>query len=170
MLEIAAFLCLPGALTVLYVLSVIDLREGLLPNEFVMALGALGLVFHISTLFQYLDSLNMVLGAFVGGGILYVIRGGANAIYKDDTLGLGDVKLMAAAGIWLGPEFILIALTAGAFAGFLHGMGVALYTVSRAKIGINLRKMSIPAGPGFAIGIIGAAIVKFWTLPAVLLP
>src|SRR5262245_17971790 len=120
--EIVALLCLPAALIVLYVLALIDFRSGLLPNELVMCFAGLGFIFHFCTLFHYLSPIDMMLGAVTGGGLLYVIRTGANFLTKDDALGLGDVKLLAAAGLWLGPQGVLIALIAGAFAGLWHGV------------------------------------------------
>lgn len=165
MLEIIAFICLIGALVILYFLSAIDLREGLLPNELVAALAALGMVFNISTLYLYTNFVEMALGAFIGGGILYLIRGIANTIYKDDALGLGDVKLLTAAGLWLGPELVLVAMTLGAFAGFMHGIGIALRTRIKSKVSMDIKNLSLPAGPGFALGIVMAGVFKFWSFP-----
>ena len=107
----------------------------------------------------------MALGALIGGGMLFTIRAVANKIYQQDTLGLGDVKLMAAGGLWLGPEAILMAAAIGAFAGFLHGLGIALYTVGKAKVPMQLSKLTIPAGPGFAAGLLVMAIYTFRNLP-----
>lgn len=169
MLEIIAALCLIGAIILLITLSYIDLKEHLLPNEMVLGLACCGFVFNLCMMFLYTDMIGMALGAIVGGGMLYVIREGANYIYQEDTLGLGDVKLMAAGGMWLGPEHILIAAAVGAFAGFLHGLGVAAYTVSKAKVPMQLSKLSIPAGPGFAVGLVAVAIYKFSNFPELLL-
>ncbi len=170
MLEIIALLSLIGSLLVLYILSVIDLRDRLLPNELVMGFMCLGLIFHLSTLMHYTGFTDMALGALIGGGILFLIRGVANAFYKEDTLGLGDIKLLGAAGIWLGPEAILIAMTIGAFLGFLHGMMVALRTVSNSKVGMDLTKLAIPAGPGFALGIVITGALYFRDIFQVLWP
>ena len=170
MLEIIALSCLAGTLIILYILSVIDLRDRLLPNELVMGFMSLGVVFHLSTVFHYSGFVDMALGAFIGSGILYVIRGTANAYYQDDTLGLGDVKLLGAAGVWLGPEAILIAMTIGAVCGLLHGMVIALRIVGNAKTRIDLKKLSIPAGPGFALGIIITGIIRFWDIKTALWP
>lgn len=167
MLEVLAILSLAGALILLFALSYIDLRDGLLPNELVMGLAATGLVFHLCLLFYYLSMADMVMGAVVGGGILYAIRQCANFIYKEDALGLGDVKLMAAGGIWLGLEGILIAMTIGAFAGFIHGLSVALISMRKAGIKASLSRFSIPAGPGFAAGLLATAIYLFRDLPFV---
>lgn len=169
MLEILAALCLVAAIILLIALSYIDLKEHLLPNELVLGLACCGFVFHLCTMFAYSDMIDMGLGAIIGGGMLYVIREGANYFYEEDTLGLGDVKLLAAGGMWLGPENILIAAAVGAFAGFLHGLGVAVYTVSKAKVPMQLSKLAIPAGPGFAVGLIATAIYIFWNFPDLLL-
>lgn len=166
MLTIIAILCLLGALVILLILSAIDLKVGLLPNEFVLGLLALGLVFHLSTLYKYLTMTEMALGGFIGAAVLYVIRGLADKFYQEDSLGLGDVKLMGAAGIWLGPYFILIALTAGALAGLVHGLGLAFYWKIKTKGPLHLSSLSLPAGPGFAVGILIAAIYAFRDLPA----
>lgn len=170
MLEIIAAICLLGALILLLVLSYVDLKEHLLPNELVLGLASCGFVFHLCTMFYYLEMVDMMIGALIGGGMLYVIRGVANYYYDEDTLGLGDVKLLAAGGIWLGPENILIAAAAGAFAGFLHGLGVAVYTVGKAKVPMQLSKLAIPAGPGFAVGLVATAIYAFWNFPSQFMP
>lgn len=156
-----AFACLTGALILLISLSIIDLRTRLLPNALVLPFALLGVAFHITTSWHYLAPLNMAFGAAMGFGILYGIRFIANRIYKQDTLGLGDVKLIAAAGLWLGPDGILMALSLGAFCGMLHGLGVALYQSAKTGQKINLNRLEIPAGPGFALGIILMGLYQY---------
>ena len=51
MLEILALLSILGGLGLLYFLSSIDLKIGLLPNELVLGFLACGLVFHLCTVF-----------------------------------------------------------------------------------------------------------------------
>ena len=46
----------------------------------------------------------------VGGGILWVIGWVGSRIYGRDAMGLGDVKLLAAGGGFLGPCGVLWAL------------------------------------------------------------
>ncbi|MCD8497634.1 MAG: A24 family peptidase [Alphaproteobacteria bacterium] len=150
-----------GALTLLCALSVIDLKHGLLPNELVLGLACTGVVFHSAFMFHHVNLEDMAIGAFIGGGILFLIREIANRVYQEDTLGLGDVKLMAAGGVWLGPEGILIALTLGALAGFLHGLFAAITSMARAGVKSDLSRFSIPAGPGFAVGLVLAALYQF---------
>jgi leader peptidase (prepilin peptidase) / N-methyltransferase len=44
-----------------------------------------------------------VLGALLGGASLYAIKAGYERVRHVEGLGLGDVKLFAAGGAWLGP-------------------------------------------------------------------
>ncbi len=161
MLEIITGVTILGAFLILIILSYIDLKTHLLPNEFVLGLATLALIFHLSTLFYYCDLPDMLLGAFIGGGSLYLVRGVASYFYGEDALGLGDVKLLAAGGLWLGSEHILLAITIGAMAGFAHGVYVAIYTSAKSKVKIDLNRLSIPAGPGFAVGLFITGALKF---------
>lgn len=165
-LEIFAFLCLIGAVGLLVTLSVIDLKIGLLPNIHNAVLAVFGMTFHALTSFMWLNPQDILVGALFGGGMLYAVRLVANHFYKRDTLGLGDVKLLAAAGIWLGPQGILLAITLGAFAGLIHGVGVIGYNrLNQGKLVRStgpLSEFSIPAGPGFAVGILCAGIYQYW--------
>jgi len=170
MLEIITVLCLVSTLIVLTLLSLIDLKEKILPNELVLGFMTLGIVFHISTVFSILSFQDMAFGALIGFGALYFIRTLANMAYNQDTLGLGDVKLLGAAGIWLGPYHILIAMALGALMGVFHGLAVAFYIRKKTGNFPNLNMLSLPAGPGFAMGIVVTGVLKFWTLPAMLMP
>lgn len=168
MLSFIAVLCLLGALILLLALSIVDLRTWLLPNEMVTGFMTCGLIFHLSTVFAFASVIDMALGAFIGGGSLYLIRGVSNMFYRVDTLGLGDVKLLAAAGVWFGPHYILIAMTCGAFAGLLHGLAYVLYIGMKTGTFPGLSRLALPAGPGFAAGIVVTAFVAFEKLPAML--
>jgi len=160
MLSIIALLCLLGALVLLIALSVIDLKIKLLPNELVLGFATLGIVFHLTTLNKVLPMTDIAFGALAGFSVLYLIRLAANAYYKQDALGLGDTKLMAAAGIWLGLEGVLTAIWVGAIAGLVHGLAYAAYIAFKDKTPMTISRLAIPAGPGFAIGIV---IVGFMT-------
>lgn len=147
-----------GALTLsallLLALSLIDLKTRLLPDKLVFPFALLAPVFHAATGFSFLSPLAMIGGGLLCGGLLYAIRAMANRIYKTDTLGLGDVKLMGAAGLWLGPEIVMLSLSAGAAAGLVHGVTVALYSALKNKEKPQFKGLKIPAGPGLAVGIV----------------
>lgn len=152
-----SFSYLVAALAVLAALSAIDLKTRLLPNPLVLLLAVLGVLFHISTEFALTLPLQSVAGAATGYGLPWIIRFFANRFYGRDSLGLGDVKLLGAGGIWLGAEGVLLAITLGAFAGLAHGVGVALWGAVKNGAPFTLRRLTIPAGPGFAVGLIAAA-------------
>lgn len=154
-------LALAGLLT-LITLSIIDLRVWLLPNWLNLTLAILGIAFHASIQFTILEPIQLLYGAFLGAGTLLAIRFFGNMYYKQDTLGLGDVKLLGAAGLWLGVEGVVMAMTIGAFAGLLHGIGFAFARAIKEKTKPDLHRLMIPAGPGFCVGILISCIWKFW--------
>lgn len=156
-----AILCLIGAAGLLIQLSLIDLRVRLLPNVLVLPFALLALLFHATAPGATLSPMEIIAGAALGFGILYGIRLIANHLYQQDTLGLGDVKLMGAGGLWLGPDNILMALSLGALFGMLHGLGVAAYQAKKNGTKINLNTLEVPAGPGFALGIVVLALYQY---------
>jgi len=156
-----AFACLIGAIMTLIALSVIDLRVRLLPDKLVLIFAILGVCFHIVSDWAYFQPEDIILGAAIGFGILYGIRFVANRLYGQDALGLGDVKLLAAAGLWLAVDGVLAAMTLGALFGLLHGLLAAFYTAIKTRRRPNLSRLEVPAGPGFALGIIAIGIYQF---------
>lgn len=158
-ISILPLLCFIIAFCSLLAMSWVDLKIWILPNPLVLIVALSGLFFHILTEAQFIPPVDIFLGCVAGFGILFSIRALANYLYQQDTLGLGDVKLMAAGGIWLGLEGILFALTAGSIASLLHGVGHYIYLSFKGKKPESLSKLQIPAGPGFAAGLI---LVAFW--------
>ena len=142
-------------------LAIIDLKTRLLPNVWVGAFALSGLAFHALTQMQFISWQSAVIGILLGGGLLLLIRAAGNFYYKQDTLGLGDVKLMAAAGLWLGQEYILLALVCGALAGLVHGFAMMIAHRIKHQEAAQLSTFSLPAGPGFIVGIVIGALAKF---------
>lgn len=161
MTDIIALLCLLSAMGLLIALSIIDLKHWILPDELNLALAACGVVFHVVTAYAFSNIPDMLLGAGIGAGMLYAIRFFANRHYGRDTLGLGDVKLLGAAGLWLGFEATTQAITVGAAAGLVHGLIYAAWLAHSTKQKFNIRGLTIPAGPGFAVGIAAIGAYKF---------
>jgi len=159
-----ALLCMVVTLFAFIWMSIIDLKIRILPDELNLAVAVCGLLFHFALNWSYLSPLECVMGALAGGGVLLAIRTVANRIYGMDTLGLGDVKLLAAVGLWLGPENTMLALSAGAFAGLFHGIFYLAYFNMVHKKGLAFRGLTIPAGPGFVIGAVGMGVWMFWGL------
>jgi len=154
MIEILILLCLIVSAFLLILLVVADFKTYLLPNIYVFPFAILGIVFHFSTDFDMLSLSEVLIGGAFGYGILYAIRFAGNKYYGQDSLGLGDVKLLGAAGLWLGLEGVLIAMTAGAFFGLIHGLLFATLISVKNNAKFSITQLKIPAGPGFIAGII----------------
>jgi prepilin signal peptidase PulO-like enzyme (type II secretory pathway) len=152
------------SLFILALLFHIDLRTRLLPNRYVLQLFFAGLAFHIASGFNYNPFFDLLIASISGSGLLFAIRSIGNRLYGFDTLGMGDVKLIGAAGIWLGSEYIFLAITLGALMGVLHGLGIVFYSRFWAAEKITLNSLSIPAGPGFIVGIVMCAVLKYYAL------
>jgi len=157
------------AIGLLGVLTIIDLRHYLLPDKYVFPFGLLGIVFHAATGFRVITPETMIMGAVVGAGILLIVRHFGNKVYKQESMGLGDVKLLGAAGFWLGAADVTIALTIGALAGLLHGIGIAVARKVKTGEAFNMSRLILPAGPGFIVGIlvvmaylIGPELIYIW--------
>ena len=156
------------SLIILTILFWVDLKTRLLPNKYVLQIFISGIIFNALTEFSTINFADAVTACILGGGLLLLIREGGNRIYKTETLGMGDVKLIGAAGIWLGTEYIFLAIATGAIFGVFHGIIYAAYLRKKTKQKVSFTRLSIPAGPGFIIGIILCAIIKFHILiPAI---
>lgn len=95
---------------------VTDLRSRRIPNSLVLALAFTGLVF-------------VLWRSPVGRGVLYAVYGFTVSLmiwlpfWLLGMLGAGDVKLFAAAGIWLGPTGALQASLLAALVGGVLALG-----------------------------------------------
>jgi leader peptidase (prepilin peptidase) / N-methyltransferase len=131
--------------TMLAAVTLTDLERRVIPNV-VLAAGALagaGLVWA-----AYPDSLaeHAIAAAAAGGGLFVV------AIAYPRGMGMGDVKLAAVMGLYLGRAVapaLLIAFAVGA----LVGVGLIL------RHGTAARKRAIPFGPFLALGGVAALFV-----------
>jgi leader peptidase (prepilin peptidase)/N-methyltransferase len=100
----------------LLALTLIDMEHQLLPDALTLSLLWLGLV--LQALAWLPGSLNdAVLGAAIGYLALWLLATGYRYWRGIDALGLGDAKLLAALGAWLGwqmlPTVLLIAAGGG---------------------------------------------------------
>lgn len=153
-MELYALLCIACALILLIWMSVVDFKHMILPDELNAGLAVCGVLFHVLTQYDYMDWEDMAWGVAMGGGFLWGIRALANRHYGREAMGLGDVKLMAAAGVWLGMEQTLNAITMGAAISLIHGVIYAFMKSRKENTPFSIQGMTIPAGPGFVGGIL----------------
>jgi leader peptidase (prepilin peptidase)/N-methyltransferase len=134
---------------ILIVLFVIDLEHQILPNAITLPGIAIGLAFSV---FAPPGLLDAVLGALLGAGVLYGIAAAYYLVRKEEGMGMGDVKMLAMIGAFLGWRAVLLTLVMSSFAGSL--VGVALMTLHRGGM-----KYALPFGTFLALGALLAMLV-----------
>lgn len=137
------------------VVTFIDFDYRIIPN----GLNYMGIVLApiVSTLFPYLHRripveivsdvhlagfLASVLGIIVGGGVIYAVRVFGKVIFQKEAMGLGDVKLMAFVGGFLGWDAVLLIFFIGCLLGAIFGVMIKVIT----------KDSYIPFGPYLSAG------------------
>ena len=125
----------------------IDIRDGIIPDWLNVAIAVLGLARVIMTadLFTAIEAVGEGIAI---GAIFWLLRRLYFAYRGIQGLGLGDVKLLAAAGIWVGVAGIPIVLLIGTVTA-LACAGVTQLS-GRALTG----RTSLPFGPFLAAGLL----------------
>ena len=72
------------------------------------------------------DVLDAILGAAVGGGLLWVVSEAYFKLRGREGMGLGDVKMMLMAGAFLGAKRTLLTILAGSLLGSVLGVAIIL--------------------------------------------
>jgi leader peptidase (prepilin peptidase) / N-methyltransferase len=126
----------------LIVLFAIDLEHQILPNLITVPGIVVGLACATVLPPGLRDAL---IGAAIGGGVLFAIAEGYYRIRGEEGMGMGDVKMLAMIGAFLGWKLTLVALVLASFTGSLVGI---LVLVSR-RGGL---KAALPFGTFLAIG------------------
>jgi leader peptidase (prepilin peptidase)/N-methyltransferase len=159
----------------LVVLTITDLRERILPDSVnFFGVGA-GLLFSFFTSpmdgtaawianrwFDFpppqpaLSFADAVLGAAVGSGMLWAVAEGYFRLRGREGMGLGDVKMMAAVGVFLGLKRTLMTVLAGSLLGSV--IGIVLISLSKKD-----RNYELPFGTFLGAG---ALLVLFFGTPA----
>ena len=96
-----------------------------------------------------------ILGALFGGGSLFLVGYFFEKIRKKQGLGMGDVKMMALVGAFLGYRLTLLTIFTGSLIGSI--LGVVLILLGKSNLQTKLAF-------GVFLGI-GAAFSLFWGLP-----
>lgn len=139
-------------LSALLVCSFIDLNQMIIPD--VISLPMIALSPLVAWLHPDLTIKSSMFGVLIGFGIFYGIAWIYVLIRKEYGLGMGDVKLLAAIGGWLGVEAILPTVFFGSILGSFVGLVALIFS---RKVGL---KTALPFGPFLAVG---ATIHLFWT-------
>jgi leader peptidase (prepilin peptidase)/N-methyltransferase len=151
--DLWAWSCLVVLTTALGALAVIDFRTGYLPDVIVAPLGVVGLIVALAGSPIGVTWPTALIGAALNGAVFYALRWVVTKLKGREAMGLGDVKLVAAGGLWLGPAalpYIMAVGGLGTLAGALIGGLVTRKPVWQGEM---------PLGPGLALGIWGVFVV-----------
>jgi len=108
---------------VLIVLFGTDLETGRLPNVVTIPSIAAGFLFSLGLPPGIRDSL---VGAALGGGLLWLVRWGWKQAKGVEGMGLGDVKMLAMIGAFLGWRQTMLVLFLASIGGAIVGIGLIL--------------------------------------------
>ena len=133
---------------VLVVLFVVELRHLLLPNVLTLPGVGVGLA---CSLWLPPGWVSAGIGALAGGGVLFGIAEGYYRIRGEEGLGMGDVKMLAMVGAFLGWELMIVTLILASVAGSL--VGVAVLATGRGGL-----KYALPFGTFLALGALAASL------------
>lgn len=141
----------------LIVLFTIDLEHQILPNRITLPGIVVGFLASVWLPPGWRDSL---LGMLLGAGILWGIAEAYLRVRREEGLGMGDVKMLAMIGAFLGWQQVLVTLVLSSIGGSL--VGVALVAVGRGTM-----KYALPYGTFLALGavtssLVGEAIVAWY--------
>jgi leader peptidase (prepilin peptidase)/N-methyltransferase len=130
------------------VLFAIDLRHHILPNAITVPGIVVGFVLSVLLPPGWLDSL---IGLMAGGGVLFAIAEIYLRLRGIEGLGMGDVKMLAMIGAFLGWKLMLVTLVLASFSGSLIGLAI----IASGRGGM---KFALPFGTFLAVGALVAAV------------
>lgn len=130
------------------VLLVTDLQHRLLPNAITIPGIVAGFLFSLTAPPGWVDSL---IGAAAGAGLLLGIAWTYARLRHEEGLGMGDVKMLAMIGAFLGWKLMLVTLVLSSLTGSV--VGLALIGSGRGGM-----KYALPFGTFLALGALVAAV------------
>ena len=151
-----------------------DLADWTIPDEITLpgipvgiALSLLGMVWGASSGLRVTELYDSLLGAALGGGILFGLDRITVFLLKKPGMGFGDVKLLAMVGAFLGWQGALGTLVIASLLGSVAGLFLILYfrlcpkpevakeeqdTAGNSDDNISLEGHYLPFGPWLALG------------------
>ena len=110
-------------IAILVYLAYYDLRTFRLPDVITLPLILLGLLFNSLSNQRFISFQDAIIGATLGYTCLWLLNLLYRIVKKQDGVGMGDAKLLAALGAWLGwfalPSILLMASLTGLIGGII---------------------------------------------------
>lgn len=136
-----------------------DLRHMILPDALNALLAGAAIAFHLANDWLYVAPADALGGAVLGAGLLYGLR----SIYLQrrgiEALGLGDVKFMIGAGLWVGVWGVPLLLALASLAALL-----TIGCLAGARL-IPIADMSarrFPFGPALCLALVAVCLERVW--------
>lgn len=135
--------------------SAIDIRERRLPDVITLPLIVLGLA--ATAVLSPSELPTHLFASAAAYAVLWLVATVFRSLRGYDGLGMGDAKLLAAAGAWLGPFYLAPVVLVAAV------LGLAAVLFSRGLRKTAPLDVTIPFGPFLSVGFFG-----FWCVERVL--
>ena len=142
--------------TLLIALAAIDLDHFLLPDRLTLPGIAAGLAAQLALPEGSLA--RGLTGALVGAGLLLALAGAWELLRGVEGMGLGDVKMLAMIGAFLGVGGVVVTLLFGTFAG--SAAGLVMMARGRGNLQAKLPFGLFLAGGGLVALFAGAPLVR----------
>jgi leader peptidase (prepilin peptidase)/N-methyltransferase len=144
---------------VLVPVALIDFEQRIIPNKIMLPAAIAAVAIGLAT--RPAGVLEQLIAAAAAGGFLLLF-----ALAYPRGMGMGDVKLAAVLGLFLGRS-VAVALLSGVLAGTVIGLFVI------ARLGVEKgRKTAVPFGPflaiGGAIGLLAGPAIVHWYVHSIL--
>lgn len=143
-----------GLTSALIAITFIDFEHRIIPDLISKPGITLGFILGIAVHFGFhVDrplthgAADSLFGALAGAGFFWIIGWAYFVVTKEDGLGMGDVKLMAMTGAFLGIDSVAPTIFLGSLFGSV--VGVLLIIIGRGN-----RKSEIPFGPWLSLAAI----------------
>ncbi len=134
-------------LTLLLAIAVTDLRFYIIPDELSVGGAVLGLA--LAFLPGEPTIVGALVGAAVGGGVLWIVAVVGTWAFRKEAMGGGDIKMLAMIGAFLGWKGALLTIFLGALAGTAVFVPLAWKTDKLVPFGLFL---AVGAALAFYVG------------------
>ena len=142
---------------------VIDYKLQIIPNRLNLTIFEVGIIFaFLYGLSNVAITINMLLGMLAGGGIFLIITLLGGLVYGKEAMGLGDVKLMGALGLYFGLTNIIIV----SLVSFLICAIISIFLLATK---IKKTDEYIPFGPFIVVGAFISIFVPSASLIGILM-
>jgi leader peptidase (prepilin peptidase)/N-methyltransferase len=139
------FLIYFAFIATLVVVTYIDLDHQIIPDVISLPGIPIGLI--AAFFVDFVSVKNAVIGAFIGGGILFLVAWGYYFFTGKEGMGGGDIKLLAMIGAFTGWQGVFFTIFVASATGTLIGGTLMLFAQKNLKF-------AVPFGPFLSVGAI----------------